>query len=895
MTDNSDISNQDQAQLARERRDRQKGRERSQDRREKQIKHSGLSATTAAMRLRVPAIERVANEIVKRIEVEESRNSKSAWYKVVKPIPVEEVAEIGLVTCLDAVGHGWTWNATLKHAGKALHMAQFTSIMRGDRAGRRMLAQLESKATKRCTRYNDRVAYVMQTAKKRGFDPDAYTAKQYDKIGSFLIDVVQMASGIVKVDKKKAGNDPENENWEVNVLVLTEEAHQQLEKNNKYLDGLSSLFSPMTAPPIDWPSVMSPYLDPRTSFLVPMVKKLWSPEHKAAIDKAIDDKSMDDCIKALNLIQGTAYNINEYIVSAIRWTAGYPAEGDGERGAMRAKVDKFPNLKTATEPTKPNNWDAMSSSEKQAWHKKNDRAKRLNAEVSGLSRVMSNALEDCEDLRGRDFWMPHQFDKRGRIYHSSTFGHHNTDYIRALFLFAAKSEVTDDVYPYLQLQLANSFGKDEGKDETLVGRQDWVERHTDDIYACGKNFIENQFWLKADEPFQFLAACHEYANAYDAMEKGEQYFSGLPIALDATQSGIQHFAASLLNYEDGMKVNLVPQDEPNDIYLAAMAKSQASIDADIEAFSNEEPISASDSETVKTEKLKHQKWLGIAKTLNSLGGLTRKMVKRNLMTWAYSSRQYGLAKQLRSDWLSEYTAEVERGERDTHPFGEDEGYAASWYIAGKNEQAIAETVKSASAGMDFFQKCAAILAEENKHVSFVTPLGFPVFQFYREERMKKDPKTGKWKPDPDRQRMYLTDRATGQRVQNAKNVTKVYTDKVNRDQSVNAIAPNIIHSMDATHLMKTALLCHELGVDDLMVVHDSFAATLGNIETLTFAVRRAFVDLYKDYNLYEDFRQQCAERLDDPALIERLPPVPDIREEGTLDLEAVMQSDYCFS
>ena len=24
-------------------------------------------------------------------------------------------------------------------------------------------------------------------------------------------------------------------------------------------------------------------------------------------------------------------------------------------------------------------------------------------------------------------WLPHQFDKRGRIYHTSDFGHHNTD------------------------------------------------------------------------------------------------------------------------------------------------------------------------------------------------------------------------------------------------------------------------------------------------------------------------------------------------------------------------------------------------------------------------------------------------------------------------------------
>ena len=32
------------------------------------------------------------------------------------------------------------------------------------------------------------------------------------------------------------------------------------------------------------------------------------------------------------------------------------------------------------------------------------------------------------------------------------------------------------------------------------------------------------FWTQADEPFQFLAACHEYANAADAIEKGDLLF-----------------------------------------------------------------------------------------------------------------------------------------------------------------------------------------------------------------------------------------------------------------------------------------------------------------------------------------------------------------------------------
>ena len=149
--------------------------------------------------------------------------------------------------------------------------------------------------------------------------------------------------------------------------------------------------------------------------------------------------------------------------------------------------------------------------------------------------------------------------------------------------------------------------------------------------------------------------------------------------------------------------------------------------------------------------------------------------------------------------------------------------------------------------------------------------------------------------DPSRQRMYLTDKATGTLKKNAKNCTVEYLDVVNKTESVNAVAPNIIHSMDATHLMMTALMCQELGVDDLMVVHDSFATNLDGIAGLAWAVRRAFVNLYKEYNLYQEFRDQCAARLSDPDRIARLPEVPEIRNTGKLDLEGVMESDYCFS
>ena len=42
------------------------------------------------------------------------------------------------------------------------------------------------------------------------------------------------------------------------------------------------------------------------------------------------------------------------------------------------------------------------------------------------------------------YWLPHNFDRRGRIYHVSDFGHHNTDHMRAMLLFAEQDPVGDD-------------------------------------------------------------------------------------------------------------------------------------------------------------------------------------------------------------------------------------------------------------------------------------------------------------------------------------------------------------------------------------------------------------------------------------------------------------------
>ena len=91
--------------------------------------------------------------------------------------------------------------------------------------------------------------------------------------------------------------------------------------------------------------------------------------------------------------------------------------------------------------------------------------------------------------------------------------------------------------------------------------------------------------------------------------------------------------------------------------------------------------------------------------------------------------------------------------------------------------------------------------------------------------------------------------------------------------------------------MMTVLHCRNHGVNDLLVVHDSFSTSIGHVAELGRCVREAFVDLYDGYCLYTDVLNQTIARLDDPAAAD-LPPIP---KKGSLDLNQVINSQYAFS
>ena len=101
-------------------------------------------------------------------------------------------------------------------------------------------------------------------------------------------------------------------------------------------------------------------------------------------------------------------------------------------------------------------------------------------------------------------------------------------------------------------------------------------------------------------------------------------------------------------------------------------------------------------------------------------------------------------------------------------------------------------------------------------------------------------------------------------------------DSLDRDAQRLGASPNIVHSLDAVHMMMTIDSCPF----SVFSVHDSFGTTAGHMGELFQRVRETFVELYETDPLLQIMRQLDCEDL--------MPP------RGNLDLREVLESDYCF-
>lgn len=629
------------------------------------------------------------------------------------------------------------------------------------------------------------------------------------------------------------------------VLVTTEKAAEWMQARNEILAELNPAALPMVVPPLPWAPGGSPggY---RFGLLAkyPLVRA--TRYHQALVDSS----ALPLVYEAVNRIQETPWRVNSEV-----WEVMCRIEEAG------GGIAGLPSFEPVPLPRRPRELDkpevdpdvlrAWKLRKTQALAKERDRQAEVRRWVN-LRTVVREVVDEAA------IWFPHNLDFRGRVYPIPTFlTPQGDDRSKGLLEFADGVPLGEEGRFWLAVHGANCLGVTPGGEKvskwTLQERVEWIEAHAARIRGTALAPAGDLWWIEADKPWQFLAFCFEWRKA---LIEGPEYVSHLPVSVDGACNGLQHFAGMLRDRAGAKAVNVWPNERPEDVYDRVAQVVLDLLQAD-----------AGQGEDYAV------RWL-------ASGLVGRSLCKRPTMTFGYGSRVFGFTDQLISYLRLEVPGWPQlQDEHFTAGEEGDERYPvykqACSYLAGLIWKALDEVVPGAFAAMTWMQESARTLAKGGKAVKWTVPeTDFPVVQ--------------------DQTRYFEAD---VQRVETALaggvKYRPTYREKKPRSpdlvKQANAVAPNVVHSLDAACLMKTVAMASHDGIEHFAMVHDSFGTHAANMPVLLTATRQAFFHLYSRHDVVEELYHEWLDQAQDPAALE---PPPEL---GSLDVSVVLASDYFFS
>jgi DNA-directed RNA polymerase len=553
-----------------------------------------------------------------------------------------------------------------------------------------------------------------------------------------------------------------------------------------------------------------------------------------------DREAMPVVYESLNAIQNTPWKINTRVLEV--------AEALIKLGGARAGLPAFEPVpipkRTPDMDTKPESLKAW----KKLAHAAHEENYQRKLDCIAPMRVAGTARRFVEHSA---IWFPHTLDFRGRVYpqceHLSPQGN---DFGKAVLQFAEGTPMGSGGASFLALHLANCIDKLDGVKANTMTREErvsWVQANTPSILAAAADPFAHSWWMDADSPFMTLAACYAWTDFHDA-KYDPKHVCALPVAQDGSCNGLQHLSAMFRDEVGAVSVNVAPNQRPKDIYRAVADFVKTSLEAQ-----------AVDNQYARL-------WL------NS-GLVDRSLAKSPTMTFAYGSKKFGFGEQIRDTVVSNplwKTGELRTLFRDELGDRTVLGAACS-LLASEMWDALGKTVTKAQQAMDWMQSTASGISRTGKAVEWTVPLtGFVVRQNYFIPNLKQ-----------------IKTVLAGQAYHPA-----VYDEgaEVNASKQRSAIAPNIVHSLDAAALMLTVSQAHSLGVRSFGMVHDSYATTPGEAETMYRCTRDSFFRLYDSGNVATDISAQLKAQWSEKEQDE----FPEMPEMGRFDLSGVLESEYFF-
>ncbi|QBE66858.1 DNA-directed RNA polymerase [Pseudoduganella lutea] len=666
-------------------------------------------------------------------------------------------------------------------------------------------------------------------------------------VGVKLLDILQASIGLIEIGTNGEGTDK--------ALKYVKPLPSTLEwitKKNDATSLLRPVYEPMVVQPRDWTTPYDGgYLSSDIKPLV-MVKT----KNRAYLEELVST-DMPIVYDALNAIQRTAWQINSKILEVMKtfWDNGTIIAGMPPREGMELPV-KPHDIDT--------NPDALAEYRKAAFKVHQENLSLMGSRISlGMTVDIAGRYEQY-----RKIFFPYQLDFRGRIYAVPHINPQGPDYQKGLLRFANGKPLGEEGWKWLAVHGANVAGFDKA---SLEDRVHWILKNEEEILRIAHDPFENRGWassidgVEIDKPWQFLAFALEWSG-YVAV--GESFVSKIPVAMDGSCSGIQHFSAMLRDEKGGAAVNLVPQDLPADVYRQVADLVSVWVKED-STKGTEDTLKHSDegrAYVVAGTKALASQWLAF--------GITRKTTKRSVMTLAYGSKEYGFKEQLMEDilWPAKRSATLPDGSVDASrfPFSGD-GFSAAVYMAHLIWGAVNQVLVKAGEAMAWLQDAASLAAKEGLPVRWTTPVGFPVMQAY-----------------PALEPRRVKTAINGSILFLLMNQEKEGLDSRKQSQG---ISPNFVHSCDASHLMLTVHRAKQAGIHSFAMIHDSFGTTAGETETLYRVVRESFIEMYTEVDVLGSFRDELLVQLSEKQK-KKLKALP---ESGTLELAAVADSRFCFA
>ena len=585
---------------------------------------------------------------------------------------------------------------------------------------------------------------------------------------------------------------------------------------------MSPLKYPMLVPPADWTSGYGGGyhypLEP-TPIITGRVSKNY-------LEDFSHNEGTDVVYESLNIVQQVKWSINKPVLEVMdaMWGNSGVLGVAGMPGKELLPLPSFPHDGETNEEARK-----LFRKEAAAIHRRNFNSNAKRLLINGIIYTAQRFADE------EVIWFPWQLDFRGRMYAQPTgLSPQGHDVARGLLRLKREKPIADHTaLKWLMIQGANCYGVDKcSMDERL----DWVEENQDRILAIAGDPYADLWWTEADKPWQFLAWVFEYAGFH---REGWGYMSHITVQQDGSCNGLQHFSAIMRDPKGGASVNLVPSDQPADVYQEVAEQT-------MELLREE----ASDNPLAR-------RWLEV--------GADRKICKRPVMIVPYSGTRQGAQRYIKAH-MEEENPEDAWGT-------EDEKNKASLYLACIMWRAIDIVIVAARESMNFLTKVSSVASKVDLPLQWTTPDGFPVLQTYF-STVEKSVKTR------------LGDRLVYLSIREIRKDGKLDA----RGQR-NGVAPNFIHSLDAAALRQYVLLAADHGIEDFSLVHDSFGVHAADTQVSSECLRHAFVEIYRDRNVLEEFLESVKEGLPEEYW-KLLPKVP---ERGTLDIEQVRQSEYFFA